>query len=200
MKKDCIELHCLVDTEVVTFVKTDVELSHLRHFGYSLLFASFLLLTACVLNETSKTNEIPSSEQSIRIGVIGQAPDMDEKNVKFTETTLEQWSLTSEEDFQALFIMPEYLEEASAPQYAHLYTSLEYPVFFIGSTKSYYPFTEESLTYSTAPPTHSGMYVTGFINKGGQFTGYEYGLPNDELTEQNLKEVYKIIFQTLISE
>ncbi|EJL41684.1 lipoprotein [Brevibacillus agri] len=155
-----------------------------------------LLLTAGCVNDNSFAG---NNEQNLKIGVIGQPPVVNE-NIDFIETTLESLINASDTEFHALFIMPECLEEASKPQFARLYKSLKYPVFFIGSTKSYYPFIEESLTYSTAPSTSSGMFATGFINEDGQYKIFEYGLENDEKTEKNLKLMYTNIFKTISNE
>ncbi|MFP3388749.1 hypothetical protein [Brevibacillus sp. SIMBA_040] len=125
---------------------------------------------------------------------------VDEKNIEFTEIELGKMSSTPDTEFHALFIMPEFLEEASSARFADLYKNLKYPVFFIGSKKSYYPFIEEALTYSKAPATNSGMFATGFINKNGQYTIFEYGFKNDEQTEENLRELYSNIFNTILSE
>lgn len=164
----------------------------MRNLFFSIILACLFLTVGCV-NDNSLTDH---KEQNLRIGVIGHPPTVDE-NVDFIETTLETLSSSSSMEFHALFIMPECLEEASKSQFAKLYKSLKYPIFFIGSTKSYYPFIEETLTYSTAPSTNSGMFTTGFINEEGQYKIFEYGLKNDEKTEKNLKLMYTNIFKTI---
>ncbi|MCM3473288.1 hypothetical protein [Brevibacillus borstelensis] len=171
----------------------------MRNLFLFFIFTCLFVTAGCVKND----NLLPDDsikEQTLKIGVIGQSPAVTETNIVFTETTFEKLSNATDTDFDALFIMPEKLEEASHGQYAKLYKSVKYPVFFIGSTKSYYPFTEETLTYSNAPSTHSGMYATGMIYEDGQIKIFEYGLKNGEKTEENLKALYTNIFKTIINE
>ena len=169
----------------------------LGKYLFTLILSCCFLTAGCASNDESVL--IPN-EQTIKIGVVGHPPMVDEKNIEFTELELGAVSSTSDAEFHALFIMPESLEEASSARFAGLYKNLKYPVFFIGSTKSYYPFIEETLTYSKAPSTNSGMYATGFINENGQYKIIEYGFKNDEQTEENLKELYSSIFNTILTE
>lgn len=164
---------------------------------FTLVLSCCFLTAGCASNDESVL--IPN-EQTIKIGVVGHPPMVDEKNIEFTELELGAVSSTSDTEFHALFIMPESLEEASSARFAGFYKNVKYPVFFIGSTKSFYPFIEETLTYSKAPSTNSGMYATGFINENGQYKIIEYGFKNDEQTEENLKDLYSRIFNTILTE
>jgi hypothetical protein len=91
----------------------------LRNLFLFFIFTCLFVTAGCVKND----NLLPDDsikEQTLKIGVIGQSPAVTETNIVFTETTFEKLSNATDTDFDALFIMPEKLEEASHAQYAKL--------------------------------------------------------------------------------
>ncbi|MFD1775959.1 hypothetical protein [Paenibacillus rhizophilus] len=160
-----------------------------------LLFICFIL-AGC----NSDTIDTPHYEgKSLVVGVIGDAPNIRENNVVFKKITfnqLEDQNLSP--DFDAIFIMKEYLSEAANQKYATVYKNAGIPFFFIESTKSYFPFINE-MSYDDSPDFASDNYATGYFQFGKEYQHWGYGLYNDKATETNIENVYTRIFTTIES-
>jgi len=169
-----------------------------------LLFLQILLLSIIIgcsnTNfEDQNTIEITPSDAYLTIGVIGAPPEINEKNITFKPYSLEQLDENNDPTLDALFVMPEHLEEAAEPEFAQLYRRLPYPTFFIGSEKLAYAFTEIDVTYETAFTGDKLMYTRGvFFNPDTEtYQGWEFGLYNDVKNEKNIKEMYTRVFETI---
>lgn len=166
-------------------------------------FISLLvILVGC--NEKDQVESLIYQGERLNIGVIGEAVDVREQNVNFESLTLDKLesdvkSISTE--FDAIFIMKEYLIEAGEKQYANMYSELGIPVFFIQSKKSYLPFINEDMTYEEAPNIEDQTYATGISSEEKDaFKYWGYGLYNDTENETNIKDVYSRIFTTIESE
>ncbi|MFC4403345.1 hypothetical protein [Gracilibacillus xinjiangensis] len=77
------------------------------------------------------------------IGVIGNLPEVREENVNIKSITLaelESKVAKVSNEYEAVFIMKQYLEQAGEHQYAQVYRDIKIPVFFIESKKAHLPF------------------------------------------------------------
>lgn len=168
----------------------------MNKFSIILLFICFII-AGC----NSDTIDTPRYEgKSLVIGVIGDAPNIREKNVDFKKITLNQLEARNlSPDFDAIFIMKEQLSEAANQKYAKVYKNAGIPFFFIESKKSYLPFIYEELSYDDVPDLQSLNYATGFFQSGKEYQNWGYGLYNDKENEPNIKDVYTRIFTTIES-
>jgi len=167
-------------------------------FFQIILIATTLGCTNSNFND-SNTIEVTPSDAYLTIGVIGTSPEVNEKNITFKPYSLEQLDENIDPTLDALFVMPEHLEEAAEPEFAQLYRRLPYPTFFIGSEKLAYAFTEEDVTYETAFTGDKLMYTRGvFFNPDSEtYQGWEFGLYNDVRNEKNIKAMYTQVFETI---
>jgi hypothetical protein len=161
-----------------------------------LLFICFIL-AGC----NSDTNDTPRYEgKSLVIGVIGDAPNIREKNVDFKIITFKQLEDQNiSPDFDAIFIMKEHLTEAANQKYAKVYKNAGIPFFFMESKKSYLPFINEEMSYDDVPELTSDNYATGYFQSGNEHQHWGYGLYNDKANEPNIEDAYTRIFTTIES-
>lgn len=158
-----------------------------------------VMLTGC----NSDTVDTPLYDgKNLVIGVIGNFPEVREQNVKFKKINFNKLEggkkLSS--DFDAIFIMKEHLSEAANSKYAAVYKNSGIPFFFIESTKSYVPFVNEQFSYEDSPKIEDQTYATGIYLTGeGNYQHCGYGLYNDIVNENNIKDVYTRIFTSIES-
>lgn len=163
---------------------------------YFLLVMIFITLTACNKSESIKTN--PYDGMALSIAIIGEAPQVREKQVKFVKiqfSDLEKESFDSRYD--AIFITKDNLSEAAQKKYASVYKKSKIPFFFIQTEKSYVPFIQEDLSYEKAPIVTDQTYATGILCNGNNLKHWGYGLYNDIENQDNVKDVYSRIFETI---
>ncbi|EJQ43922.1 hypothetical protein [Bacillus mycoides] len=166
----------------------------------SLYFLVFILLclvsTGCANDNEGETLEY--NGRALVIGVVGEKPKDTFRNVKFENVKLEEMKEKAAK-VDGFLVMKEYFQEASKEQYTDLFLSLKKPVFFIGlKDLPYLIFTEKDLDYDNAPRDRAMMYTQGFVNMGnpeGQYWGM--GLYNDTVSDQNIHNMYIIVFQTI---
>ncbi|MBJ8053315.1 hypothetical protein JDS87_15360 [Bacillus cereus] len=166
----------------------------------SLYFLVFILLclvsTGCTNDNEGETLEY--NGRTLVIGVVGEKPKDTFRNIKFENVKLEEMQEKSAK-VDGFFVVKEYFQEASKEQYTDLFLSLKKPVFFIGlQDRPYLIFTEKDLDYDNAPRDRAMMYTQGFVNMGspeGQYWGM--GLYNDTVSNQNIHNMYIIVFQTI---
>jgi hypothetical protein len=162
---------------------------------------SIILLFICLILAgcNSYTIDTPRYEgKSLVIGVIGDSPNIREKNVDFKKITfsqLEDQNLSP--DFDAIIIMKEHLTEAANQKYAKVYKNAGIPFFFMESKKSYLPFINEEMSYDDVPDLTSDNYATGYFQSGKEYQYWGYGLYNDKTNELNIEDVYTRIFTTI---
>ncbi|HHT7235867.1 MULTISPECIES: hypothetical protein [Bacillus] len=166
----------------------------------SLYFLVFILLclvsTGCAKDNEGDTLEY--NGRALVIGVVGEKPKDTFRNIKFKNVKLEEMQEKSEK-VDGFLVMKEYFQEASKEQYTDLFLSLKKPVFFIGlQDRPYLIFTEKDLDFDNAPRDRAMMYTQGFVNMGrpeGQYWGI--GLYNDTVSNQNIHNMYIVVFQTI---
>ncbi len=165
----------------------------------------FLLLLMIVL--VGCTEKLPEFEEyagrPLEIAVIGTAPDVRETNVVFEEFLMGDLLFIDFSEYDAVFIMKEYLEEASAVEYAEVYTSSKIPFFFIESTKGSDPFINADETYDNTQQFGDGMkmkFASGYAPSNDSETGpttYNFGLYNDIKNDETVEGVYSHIFMMI---
>ncbi|KAB2451080.1 hypothetical protein F8160_15145 [Bacillus sp. CH126_4D] len=166
----------------------------------SLYFLVFILLclvsTGCA--KDNKGENLEYNGRALVIGVVGEKPKDTFRNIKFENVKLEEIQEKAAK-VDGFLVMKEYFQEASKEQYTDLFLSLKKPVFFIGlKDRPYLIFTEKDLDYDNAPRDRAMMYTQGFVNMGnheGQYWGM--GLYNDTVSDQNIHNMYIIVFQTI---
>ncbi|WML32988.1 transcription elongation factor GreAB [Clostridium sp. OS1-26] len=166
--------------------------------GYFLLVIILSVLTACnkLQPQSIKTNSYGG--RALNIGIIGEAPEIREKQVKFVKIQfpdLEKEKFDSRYD--AIFITKDNLSEAAQGKYASIYKKSKIPFLFIQTEKSYIPFIQEDLSYEKAPKMSDKTYATGIICNGNNVKYWSYGLYNDIENQANVKDVYSRIFETI---
>lgn len=162
---------------------------------------AFLIMSAFLMGCKDK-NEYESSiyeGENLTIAVIGEKPEVREKNIQFRSITLEELE-SNMTGIDAIFITKERLEQAAKPEYVKLYHQMKMPVFFIESEKSYIPFIYEDIAYEDAPNINDQMYVAGMMSDGtDEVQVWGFGLYNDVVNETNIKSAYSDIFETIAS-
>jgi hypothetical protein len=155
------------------------------------------------IKEPPITNEDPHFEwykgKPLNIAVVGEAPEIKEKQVSFSEFSLEKLMLMSNDldSYDAVFIMKENLSQASESQYADVYLNSKVPFFFI-SANSHVPFTVNSTKYNESWDwTPGNSYAVGVLKSAedDSLKNWGFGLYNDVKTEEHIKELYSRIFK-----
>lgn len=152
------------------------------------------------------TEKLPEFEEysgrTLDIAVIGTAPDVRETNVTFEELPMADLLFVDFSEYDAVFIMKEHLEEASAAKYSEVYTSSMIPFFFIESMKGSFPFTDAEALYSNSHEISSGAdFAAGYMpssNPEEDSTKYGFGLYNDIKNDETVKSAYSGIFNKIL--
>ncbi|MEK4187353.1 hypothetical protein [Paenibacillus sp. FSL L8-0494] len=168
--------------------------------SYILVILIVMLATGCTVTANTVVTPLYHGK-SLSVGVVGEAPKVREEHVSFTSISfeeLEEYAKLSA-DYDAVFIMKEHLSEAAENKYAKVYKKAGIPFYFIGSTKSFMPFVTEKLSYEDISDTHSGMYITGYLQTGETYKTWGYGLYKDIVNEPNIKDAYSRVFTTIAS-
>lgn len=102
--------------------------------------------------------------KELSIGVLGNIPEINEKQINFQEIEFEQFTIKEIRKFDAIFVMKESLSMAAEKQYTKVFTDSNIPFFFLNSNKGAYPFIDENLEYEEAReiPYHD-YYATGYL-------------------------------------
>ena len=165
----------------------------------NVVYLLFLILLAFSLSACSPSPEFERYEGgSLQIAVVGEAPDVKEEQIKFTEIPLEELTIEGIKAYDAVFIMENQLSEAAEDQYADLYLDSPIPIFFMG-TDNYVPFVEKELAYDQEMDWTAGTdYAVGILRtKEDSIKKWAYGLYNDEKTDEHVRDVYSRIFETI---
>ncbi|WP_203363755.1 hypothetical protein [Bacillus sp. REN10] len=165
-----------------------------------------VMLVMFVLAGCNK-NEIQSEiykGQDLAIGVVGEIPEVREKNIDFEALSLKEISANTKEvsdKFDSVFIMPEQFAEADDDQYVATYKALKIPTFFFESKKAHLPFVHEDVTYETAPNMEETAYAVGYLYSGEEEEYkddvWRYFLYNGVKNKVNIQDVYTNIFKTI---
>lgn len=175
---------------------------------FTIIFALgtfFLLITGCTSSVKKEDVSQTTNITNITIATIGVSPSIDSDKVKFE--TIQLKDLKSEnaklsEKFDAIFIMPEFFNEAAADKYISEYEMLKIPTFFIESKKDELPFINKDVSYETAPKINSGNFATGYLNKIStkkefSYMTWKYQLSNNLDKKDAIELVYTQIFETI---
>jgi len=160
-----------------------------------ILFILTVALTAC----TSRPEFELYEGNTLRIAVVGEPPEVKEDQVRFTEISFDEMTREELNSYDAVFIRENHLFEAAEYKYADVYLDSDVPFFFIG-TYNYIPFTEKDLAYNHSWDWTAGnSYAVGVLTSQGDDTvkHWEYGLYNDEKTDEHIADMYSRIFKTL---
>ena len=163
-----------------------------------LLLLLLIVLVGC-------TEKLPEFEEytgrTLEIAVIGAAPDVRETNVTFEEFPMDDLLFIDFSKYDAVFIMKEHLEDASAAKYAEVYNGSKIPFFFIESTKGSFPFSDAEALYSNSHELNSGNdFAGGYMPSSDSQSGgkrYGFGLYNDLKNEETVKGTYSTIFNKI---
>lgn len=167
-----------------------------------LLFCSLVAVTAlagCGVDASTQVKDTSYDGTYLKIGVIGEQPDLQEKDVKFSTLSFEELEDTNRisSKFDAVFITKDNLKQADEEKYVKVYRKLDVPTFFLETTKGFLPFVFEDLTYANASEVNDA-YVSGYLQeKKDSYRFWEYGLNNNQKNDQNVKDVYSQIFKTI---
>lgn len=167
-----------------------------------LLMGSLIAATAlagCGVDASTQVKDTSYDGTYLKIGVIGEQPDLQEKNVKFSTLSFEELEDTNRisSQFDAVFITKDNLKQADEEKYVKVYRKLDVPTFFLETTKGFLPFVFEDLTYANASEVNDA-YVSGYLQeKKDSYRFWEYGLNNNQKNDQNVKDLYSRIFKTI---
>ncbi|MCM1991348.1 transcription elongation factor GreAB [Oceanirhabdus seepicola] len=156
------------------------------------------ILAACSNVQRQSVEANPYDGRVLSIGIIGESPKILEEQVTFLKiqfSDLEKEAFNSQYD--AIFITKDNLFEAAQGKYASIYKESKIPLFFIQTEKSYVPFTEEDLSYEEAEDISDQTYATGIMYRDNKLKYWGYGLYNDIKNQENIKDVYSRIFETI---
>ncbi|PGS41538.1 hypothetical protein COC58_13270 [Bacillus cereus] len=169
----------------------------MKRLSYFLFFILICLVSAGCAKDKEE-EKLEYNGRALVIGVVGEKPKDTFRNIKFENVKLEEMQ-EKVAKVDGFLVMKEHFQEASKEQYTDLFLSLKKPVFFIGlKDRPYLIFTEKDLDYDNAPRDRAMMYTQGFVNMGnpeGQYWGM--GLYNDTVSDQNIHNMYIIVFQTI---
>ena len=182
-----------------------------------LIIFSIVLLTSCVTNDVvdeggnkSSITESPNAVGKngpkfenydgtpLKIAVVGDEPKIKENElITFTQINFGDLQDINSNDYDAVFIMKEFLKKASESKYAELYKTTNLPFFFIQSEKLTYAFTNEDSSYEKARRLSNLEYAVGYYSKEDGHLGWKYGLYNDQESQKNILDVFSRIFKTI---
>ncbi|WP_226528755.1 hypothetical protein [Metabacillus niabensis] len=162
---------------------------------YILIITLIIALSACSLNPDLELYE----GEALRIAVVGEPPDIKEEQVRFSEISFDELLSKELDSFDAVFIMKDHLYKAAESQYTDVYLNTNIPFFFI-SAKSHIPFTVKDTEYDESWNwTPGNSYTVGVLRseEGDSLRNWEFGLYNDEKTEEHIKEMYSRTFKEI---
>ncbi|WP_377890193.1 hypothetical protein [Alkalihalobacillus sp. R86527] len=175
-----------------------------------LVFLSIMLLASC-----SNVNGVGDKERStvvgeetpqfesyngrpLKIAVVGQSPDIkEEEKIKFIRMDFAGLQQIDSPEFDAVFIMKDFLHEAAESDHAELYKTTNLPFFFIQSEKITYAFSNADSSYESAPSLSNSEYAVGYYNQKEGHLSWKYNSYNDMTTPETIMQVYSMIFTTI---
>ncbi|WP_238323079.1 hypothetical protein [Gorillibacterium massiliense] len=105
-----------------------------------------LLIILFVISACTSTKFDLYEGKSLNIAVIGEPPQIKEEQVIFKKISFDDLNKGDLDDYDAVLVMEENLNQAAERQYADIYLNSPIPFFFI-STRSHIPFTERDIEY-----------------------------------------------------
>lgn len=163
----------------------------------------YLCMMLFLLFALSACAPIPDFElyqgRSLKIAVVGDAPEVIEEHVEFVEIPINEMNSEELNAYDAVFIRENNLLEASESKYTDIYLHSSIPFFFIEASNPI-PFTVKDVEYDETWEWTAGTgYAVGVLVSQEEDTErhWRYGLYNDEKTEEHLKRMYSLIFNTI---
>lgn len=167
--------------------------------GY--LFVIFVL-SACSENDLV---EPEYDGRDLKIAVIGEFPEVREKNVLFEEMSFAGWKT---EGYDAVLISESFLAEAANADNIQKFKESSIPVFFLGTKASYMPFIElenaPSYEQLVKQVNDEDNPIAGILYKGEEegYQGWTFSYPvvdSKIIRKKNDKEIYSLVFKTIDS-
>lgn len=158
-----------------------------------ILMMSFLFIAFGCSKQNESIETEPYTGKALHIGIIGEEPNIKEKNIHFTGVNFTD--IQNTEKYDAIFITKENLKEAAKAQYATVYNNSPIPFLFIETEKGYGPFIKEEFDFENYPDIDSGAYAYLYDSKSNHYWGY--GLYNDIKNERNIQDVYSRVFEKI---
>lgn len=165
----------------------------MKYLSFVLLI---FLLSACTQSPDFELYE----GKSLRIGVVGEPPEVKEEQVTFSKISFDNLTREEIDSYDAIFITEENLHQASESKYTYTYLNSPIPFFFI-SANSHIPFTVKETEFDESWNWTAGNnYAVGVLTSNEEdetIKSWGFGLYNDKKTDENIKEVYSRIFETI---
>lgn len=163
-----------------------------------ILIMSLLLLCSC------SNQEMNYDGAPLKIAVIGDIPEMNNGKITFEAITLEEFSkkvLKAASLWNAVMITPSMFEKASDDRYIDVYNNSNVPVIFFDSPKSYYPFVNTDVTYTTAHwdslknGSHTTIYLHSNLNDSEENKEDAWYFYLED--EKNINQLYEEVFKKI---
>lgn len=165
-----------------------------KQYIFFILLSILFVISAC----TSTKFDLYEGK-FLNIAVIGEPPQIKEKQVSFKEISFDDLNEEDLDKYDAVLVMRENLNQAAEKQYSDIYTNSQIPFFFI-STTSHVPFTEKGVEYDATWDWSPGTSYAVSVYKSNEDDTLKYldlGLYNDEKTDENIEELYSRIFMRI---
>ncbi|MFD0048526.1 hypothetical protein ACFVHQ_04150 [Actinomycetes bacterium NPDC127524] len=158
-----------------------------------------VILTAVLAACASAPDFKPYNGNSLRIAVVGEPPVVKEEHVRFTKISFDEMTIGKLKSYDAVFIAKNNLYKAAESKYTDVYLKSAIPFFFIG-TYNYIPFIKKDIAYNKSWNWKPGLeYAVGIqaLKNNDTVKCWGYGLYNDEMTDENIGDVYSRIFEQI---
>ncbi|WLR58365.1 hypothetical protein [Guptibacillus hwajinpoensis] len=160
------------------------------------------LLAGC---SQSQSFEEEYDGQALNIAVIGEVPSVRE-NMNFTQIDLNDLLKEKITNYDAVFIMKDYLLEAAKEEYTNVYLESEVPFFFVESKASILPFVDDEMSYEEYAKKvgDEQHYIVSLKGHGKDqeydIWKYSYYVDNNEFDKKNVKPIYSQVFKRVSNE
>ncbi len=149
--------------------------------------------------------EEPYEGTLLELAVVGKEPDVREKQLNFSEISLEELYNTPTDNYDAVFIMKEHLSEASKEKYIEMYRDKEMPFFFVESKASHVPFIKmenpESYEQTAEKIDDTQNFISGILYVGGEkeYRSWKFSYPiqDSEIMRDNAQGIYSAVFKVI---
>lgn len=143
--------------------------------------------------------------ESLEVAVVGKEPDVREKQLNFSEISLEELYNTPTDKYDAVFIMKKHLSEASKEKYIEMYRDKEMPFFFVESKASHIPFIKmenpESYEQTAEKIDDTQNFISGILYVGGEkeYRSWKFSYPiqDSEIIRDNVQGIYSAVFKVI---
>ncbi|WP_040225468.1 hypothetical protein [Bhargavaea cecembensis] len=166
--------------------------------GYLLVLLLVLSLAACSPGHPEKAEY---DGKPLKIAFAGEKPEYTNERVTFEEIPLDGIADKADDlsaDYDALFVMPDVLEELSTDEYTSFFRSLSIPSAFVDADKGHLPFITEGVSYQTGFDLDNGSHSTVYLNTDGpenREDAWYFYLEDENGHDKSLEEVYTEILQ-----